>query len=353
MHVTRLLCASGVGAATLCATTFAHAFAPSVPVREESAPIAAPALEPIALSRAWPESGSVAVVEVRGRREGSYELHYRLEWKPAEEGRTRFSFVAPRLALIDGLPADAPEVNVARSTREAQMTSLCDFEVDARGAFVGPLEVEPAVNRAIESCLRRGVLKLAEADRQRATLVSPRNRHGLVKPVRDLWDQWCGAWDGRVARPGVGERVELSLPMGAEAVPATATRTLVLVSRSEEACVVRLSTVQDGEEFARVVDRLSNAQVPDGQRKTITQCRREVQAEAEFAPGLKLLRYQHTTRATTMYEGAAEPLLEQETRSFSIDWTPKPFGPEPASEEAPEGRQGGEQRGDSRREDGR
>ena len=106
-------------------------------------------------------------------------------------------------------------------------------------------------------------------------------------------------------------------------------------------------------EFARVVDRLSNAQVPDGQRKTITQCRREVQAEAEFAPGLKLLRYQHTTRATTMYEGAAEPLLEQETRSFSIDWTPKPFGPEPASEEAPEGRQGGEQRGDSRREDGR
>ena len=258
--------------------------------------------------------------------------------------------------LMAAAHLDRPVVDadcMGRAYPEAQMTSLCDFEVDARGAFVGPLEVEPAVNRAIESCLRRGVLKLAEADRQRATLVSPRNRHGLVKPVRDLWDQWCGAWDGRVARPGVGERVELSLPMGAEAVPAAATRTLVLVSRSEEACVVRLSTVQDGEEFARVVDRLSNAQVPDGQRKTITQCRREVQAEAEFAPGLKLLRYQHTTRATTMYEGAAEPLLEQETRSFSIDWTPKPFGPEPASEEAPEGRQGGEQRGDSRREDGR
>lgn len=330
MHATRLLVALCACVASTIVGPVSGSGAP-----QESAPAVASAPEPLALARAWPESGSVAVVEVRGRREGSYELHYRLEWHPSAEGRTRFSFVDPSLARIDGLPADAPEVNVARQQREAQMTSLCDFEVDSRGAFVGPLEVEPAVNRAIESCLKRGVLKLAEADRQRATLVAPRNRHGLVKPVRDLWDQWCGAWDGRVARPGEGERVELQLPMGAEAIPAAATRTFVLVARSEESSRVRLSTVQDGEEFARVVDRLSNAQVPEAQRKTIAKCRREVQAEAEFAPGLKLLRYQHSTRATTLYEGATEPVVEQETRSFVVDWTPKPFGPEPAPQAPP------------------
>jgi hypothetical protein len=331
-----LLSASACVATIPVATTASAAVA-----RQEPAPAVAPALEPLSLQRSWPESGSVAVVEVRGRRDGSYELHYRLEWKPAPEGRTRFTFVAPMLARIDGLPADAPEVNLARSSREAQMTSLCDFEVDARGSFAGPLEVEPAVNRAIESCVRRGVLSLDDADRQRATLVSPRNRHGLVKPVRDLWDQWCGAWDGRVARPGAGERVELLLPMGADGVPAAALRTFVLASRSDESSVVRLSTLQDGEEFARLVDRLSNAQVPEDKRRTISECRREVEAEAEFAPGLKLLRYQHTTRATTLYEGAEEPLVEQETRSFVVDWTPKPFGPEPT----PGAPSGGEREG--------
>jgi hypothetical protein len=56
---------------------------------------------------------------------------------------------------------------------------------------------------------------------------------------------------------------------------------------------------------------------------------------------LKLLRYQHTTRATTLYEGAEEPLVEQETRSFVVDWTPKPFGPEPT----PGAPSGGEREG--------
>ncbi|MEY2808275.1 MAG: hypothetical protein RIR65_2692, partial [Planctomycetota bacterium] len=77
------------------------------------------------------------------------------------------------------------------------------------------------------------------------------------------------------------------------------------------------------------------------------------EAEAEFAPGLKLLRYQHTTRATTLYEGAAEPLVEQETRSFVVDWTPKPFGPEATPDAPPGGKQEGPRGGGAEQRDAR
>lgn len=287
------------------------------------------------LVRDWPASGAVRVTETRGRLDGSYTLEYRLAWAPSTEGRTRFRFEEPALVLIDGIAADSPQVNIARRQREAQMLALCDFEIDAQGAYAGALDLEAAINRAVESCVRRKVFKLAEGDRQREQLLQPRNRHALVKPVRDLWEQWAGAWQGRVAAPGEGRRVELELPLGADARPAPAVRTFVLVSSGPDSWALRLRTLQAGEAFTKVVDELSNAQVAPEKRLRILSCEREVEAEAEFAPGLKLLRYSHVTRARTRYEGEQDPRLEQESRSFVVDWTPAPLGPAPETPPAP------------------
>ena len=285
-----------------------------------------PAVE---LRRNWPEQGSVGVVETRGRLDGSYTLAYRLAWAPTTDGRVRLRCESPALTLIDGISADSPQVNIARRQREPQLLVLCDFEVDAQGAFVQVLELDAAVQRALESCVRRKVISLAEADRLRVQLLDPRNRFALVKPMRDLWEQWSGAWHGRTVRAGVGERVELQLPIGADNTPSPATRTWTLVSHTPEELSVRLTTLQEGAEFTRIVQNISNAPLPPEKHRTILSCRREVTTEAVFADGLRLLRYNHTTQARTQYEGEQDPRLEQESRSFVVDWTPLPMGPAP------------------------
>lgn len=282
---------------------------------------AAVAPAPVELKREWPASGSVKVVETRGRLDGGFTLEYRLAWEPAGDGRTRLRFEEPALAQIDGIAADSPQVAIARRQRETQLLALCDFEIDAQGAFVGVLEVEAAVERAVDSCLRRRVYGRGEAERQRESLLAPRARYALVKPVRDLWEQWCGAWDGRSAGPGEGRKVELELPLGADSRPAPAVRTFVLVSSAPDKLALRLRTLQAGEAFTKVVDQLAAAQAAPGKGGRILACERDVEAEADFAPGLRLLRYSHVARARTQYEGEQDPRLEQESRSFVVDWS--------------------------------